>query len=72
LLQTIQKILAALLFFAATAAITWLLYVLFFSSPPAEERYWDWDATITFVWYDASERPARGGALLPRRVLRTL
>lgn len=41
-------------FFSATIAISYLLYLAFFSSPDTERRYWYWDATVTFVWYDGS------------------
>lgn len=51
----IGNLLRATLFFAVTIAVTWLIYVVFFSSPPDEKRYWYWDATIIFVWYDAPD-----------------
>ena len=51
----IGKIVGAMLFFAATALGTYLINVLFLANPPKKKRYWDWDATVTFVWYDAGD-----------------
>ena len=48
-----QKVLGAVVFFTVVALISYLLYVLFFASPSPQKRYWDWEATVTFVWYDA-------------------
>ena len=44
-----------ILFLIVTAVAAWGFYSLFYSDPQPEERYWYWDATVTFVWYDAPD-----------------
>ena len=51
----LRQLFAAIAFFAATAAISVLIYFAFFAKPPKEKRYWYWDATVTFVWYDSTD-----------------
>jgi len=50
-----KKAFGLVVFFSATIVLTYLLYLAFFSGPDKEKRYWYWDATVTFVWYDGAE-----------------
>jgi hypothetical protein len=43
------------IFFAISIGLAFLIYLAFFSDPKPEPRYWYWDATVTFIWYEGAE-----------------
>jgi hypothetical protein len=51
-----------IVFFGISIAVSYFLYVAFYAEPEKEKRYWYWDATVSFVWYD-SEKTGKSFAL---------